>query len=74
VGCVLATGVGEAPIFRQATFTIWENIEAMEAFSKTGAHMEAVKSAMAERHFTESQFSRFIPTEMKGTYKGRVFE
>ena len=35
-GCMLSVGLGEAPLLRQATFTIWENLQSLELYSKKG--------------------------------------
>jgi hypothetical protein len=72
-GCLLAVGLGEAPIFRQATFSIWENLDAMNAYARTGAHMEAIKASLSGEHFSESMFVRFKPIAPTGVWKGRQF-
>jgi hypothetical protein len=69
-GCLLATGVGEAPLLRQATFTLWESTAAMDAYARQGAHLEAIKASHAGQHFAESMFTRFVPEDAKGVYKG----
>jgi hypothetical protein len=72
-GCLLASGVGEAPFFRQATFTVWESVAAMDAYARTGAHMEAIKASMSGAFFSESMFVRFVPIELRGIYNGKVY-
>ena len=72
-GCLIAVGLGEAPILRQATFSIWESVEAMNAYARTGAHMEAIKASVNGQHFSESMFVRFRPIAPQGIWKGRVF-
>jgi hypothetical protein len=72
-GCLIATGVGEAPFFRQATFTVWESVAHMDAYARTGAHMEAIKASARGGFFSESMFVRFVPQGMSGVYKGKVF-
>jgi len=73
-GCLLASGLGEAPLVRQATFTIWKSPEAMEAFARTGAHLDAIRATRAGNYFSEELFVRFIPYDMRGTWKGARFE
>lgn len=70
-GCLLATGLGEAPLLRQATFTLWESAAAMDAYARTGAHLEAIRAAGRGRFFSESMFSRFVPYDPRGSWKGR---
>jgi hypothetical protein len=72
-GCLLASGVGEAPFFRQATFTVWESVAAMDAYARTGAHLEAIKASMNGAFFSESMFVRFVPQDLRGTYNGKVY-
>jgi hypothetical protein len=69
-GCLLAAGVGEAPVLRQATFSVWQSTNAMDAYARTGAHLEAIRAARAANFFSESMFTRFVPLEMRGVYKG----
>lgn len=72
-GCLLAVGLGEAPIFRQATFSIWDSIDHMNRYARTGAHMDAIQASLNGHHFSESMFVRFVPLMTRGTWKGRVF-
>ncbi len=72
-GRIVSMGLGEAPVFRQATFTIWENQEAMDRFARSGAHLDAIKVARANKYFSEDLFARFVPYEMSGRWKGRSF-
>jgi hypothetical protein len=69
-GCLLTAGVGEAPVFRQATFSLWESAAAMDAYARTGAHLAAIRAAYEGKYFSESMFVRFAPYAMHGTYKG----
>jgi hypothetical protein len=71
-GCLLAAGLGEAPLLRQATFSVWENQAAMDAYARSGAHQEAIRAALREHWFSESMFVRFVPLQLSGTWKGRV--
>jgi hypothetical protein len=70
-GCRLAVGVGEAPLLRQATFTLWESVEAMNAYARQGAHLAAIRAAAAHGFFTESMFVRFVPVRREGSWQGR---
>jgi hypothetical protein len=72
-GCLLSTGLGEAPFFRQATFSLWESTQAMNQFARTGAHLEAIKASHNGDYFSESMFVRFVPISPKGVWKGKVF-
>jgi len=72
-GCQLAAGLGEAPLLRQATFTIWDSVAAMDAYARSGAHLEAIRAARDGAYFSESMFVRFVPEALHGTWKGRAY-
>lgn len=72
-GCRLAVGLGEAPLLRQATFSIWDSVDAMDEYARRGAHAEAIRAAYTRGFFSESMFARFVPIEVRGTWKGRRY-
>jgi spheroidene monooxygenase len=71
---LLATGLGEAPVFRQATFSLWKNTAAMDAYARTGAHRDAISAAWKHQFFSESMFVRFEPLSLQGRWKGQSFD
>jgi spheroidene monooxygenase len=71
-GCLLASGLGEAPLVRQATFSVWEDTAAMNHYARGGAHQLAIRTAYSGAYFSESMFVRFAPIEIRGVWKGRV--
>ena len=70
-GCELAMGLGEAPLLRQATFSLWRDQAAMDAYARSGAHLQAIRAASAGGHLSESMFVRFVPVAITGSWKGR---
>lgn len=70
-GCLLAAGLGEAPLLRQATLSVWASTEAMDGYARQGAHQQAIRAAAAGGHFSESMFVRFEPLAMHGQWRGR---
>ena len=72
-GCQLAVGLGEAPFLRQATFSIWDDVASMDAYARSGAHLDAIKAAHQQQYFTESMFVRFALLGMHGIWKGRRY-
>jgi spheroidene monooxygenase len=72
-GCVFSAGVGEAPLLRQATFTMWESIAHMDAYARSGAHLDAIKLAKLNNYFSESMFVRFAPYGARGVWLGRSY-
>ncbi len=73
-GCLLAAGLGEAPVLRQATFSLWQSTAAMDAYARTGAHRDAISAAWKHQFFSESMFVRFQPLWLQGQWKGRSFD
>ena len=72
-GVILSAGLGEAPYLRQATFTIWEGESALNAYAQQGAHLAAIKAAYGQQYFSESMFTRFTPSDMEGTWRGKHY-
>lgn len=72
-GCLLATGVGEAPFLRQATISLWENTQSMDTYARSGAHLAAIRAAYEGNFFSESMFVRFCPSRVQGCWRGRVY-
>jgi spheroidene monooxygenase len=69
-GCRLAIGLGEAPLLRQATFSLWDDAAALERYARAGAHRSASQAAWAAGWFSESMFVRFAPLRMQGRWNG----
>ncbi len=72
-GCLLAVGLGEAPLMRQATFSVWESVAAMDAYARSGAHLEAIRASYREGYFSETMFARFVPLAVQGRWLGTVY-
>ena len=70
----MSVGLGEAPLLRQATFSIWENTKCLDLFARQGSHLDAIKVAYKKKYFTESMFIRFKTKSMKGSWKGASFD
>ncbi len=70
-GCRLGVGLGEAPLLRQATFTVWDSVANMDNYARSGAHLEAIRAARAGSHFSESMFVRFVLQAQSGVWKGQ---
>jgi hypothetical protein len=71
-GCRFAIGLGEAPLLRQATFSLWDSTAAMDAYARSGAHQQAIRAAYGETYFSESMFVRFTPLRLDGRWQGRA--
>jgi len=72
-GCQLAMGLGEAPLVRQCTFSLWRDEAAMSAYAREGAHQLASTAAWRQKFFSESLFVRMRVLRMAGQWQGRDF-
>lgn len=70
-GLVTSFGIGEVPWIKQATFSIWENKEAMKQFAYSMKnHSEVIKKTRKENWYSEDMFVRFKPLKATGTING----
>jgi len=54
-------GIGEFPLFEQATFSIWDNINYVKKFAyEDKLHFDIVKKAKEEKWYKEDMFVRFL--------------
>ncbi|MFD2516019.1 spheroidene monooxygenase [Pontibacter locisalis] len=70
-GLICSIGLGELPLVRQATFSIWESEEAMKAYAyKHADHKKVIHRTRAKRWYSEELFARFIPVASEGSWNG----
>jgi hypothetical protein len=69
-GCILAMGLGEAPLVRQCTFSVWRDTQSMLRYAQGGAHRTAIQAAYKHTFFSESMFVRMRILSMTGVWKG----
>jgi heme-degrading monooxygenase HmoA len=71
-GVQLAIGLGELPLVRQATFSIWESAAAMQQYAYRDArHREVIQLTRREGWYGEELFARFRVISSRGTVDGR---
>jgi len=71
-GYITSVGIGEAPVYRQATFSVWESVDAVKNFAyNTPQHTEVIRKTRQENWYSEELFARFIPIETWGTLNGK---
>ncbi|MFZ9670575.1 MAG: spheroidene monooxygenase [Burkholderiaceae bacterium] len=73
-GCELAMGLGEMPVFRQATLSLWQQESSLVQYAQTGAHQRAIAAAYGRHFFSESMFTRFRVLQARGQWKGRSYD
>lgn len=71
-GLLYTVGIGEIPLTRQATFSVWENKDAMAAFAyNRPEHMDVIKKTRERNWYSEEMFCRFTIKSVRGTIKGK---
>ncbi len=65
-------GIGEVPWMKQATFSIWENREAMKNFAyQMKEHREVITDTRKQKWYSEDMFVRFMILGSQGSIKGK---
>jgi heme-degrading monooxygenase HmoA len=71
-GLIDVVGIGEAPVARLATFSLWESMDAARAFAYAmPRHQQVVEETRSGRWYLEELFARFEPYGSSGTWNGR---
>jgi hypothetical protein len=71
-GLIAAVGLGELPLVRQATFSLWTNEAAMQQYVYgTAHHQQVIRKTRADHWYGEELFARFQVVSASGTWKGR---
>ncbi|MEM9339143.1 MAG: DUF3291 domain-containing protein [Bacteroidota bacterium] len=70
-GLLFKKGIGEAPIFQMATFSLWSSADALHQFAyKSKEHRVAIEKTQELNWYSEELFSRFQPYRSVGTWNG----
>ncbi|MFN6946182.1 MAG: spheroidene monooxygenase [Cytophagaceae bacterium] len=71
-GLIASIGVGEAPVYKQATLSIWKDQEAIKNYAyKMQSHKEVVQLTRMRNWYKEELFARFTIIDSSGTWNGK---
>ena len=70
-GLIAVCGIGEAPIGRQGTFSLWRTLDDARRFAfQTSHHRHVIDKTHQERWYAEELFARFEPYGAEGGWDG----
>lgn len=70
-GLLFSKGIGEAPFWQQATFSLWQNSQAMTDYAyRSGEHRDIMMKARQLQWYKEELFAEFVPVAMTGNWPG----
>lgn len=71
-GLIAVCGIGEAPIGRQGTFSLWSSLDDARRFAfQTSRHRHVIDETHQENWYAEELFARFEPYDADGLWDGR---
>lgn len=72
-GFIVSIGFGEIPFLRQATFSIWKDLDSMKNYAyKTAQHADVIKRTRERNWYSEELFARFEIIESWGSLNNKT--
>lgn len=70
-GLLFSKGIGELPLIQQATFSLWDNSHAMQAYAyRSQHHRKVIQKTRELGWYQEELFARFHPYATDGSLTG----
>lgn len=71
-GLLDVVAIGEAPVGRQGTFSLWRDLASARSFARRmPEHAAVVRQTRTDQWYGEEMFARFEPYDSTGTWDGR---
>ncbi|MBT8282862.1 MAG: DUF3291 domain-containing protein [Muriicola sp.] len=69
---IYTKGIGELPFMQMATFSLWENQQALDEFAyRSKEHIKVIGDTRTLGWYKEELFSRFQPYRSMGSWEGK---
>lgn len=66
-----SVGIGDWPLVRQATFSVWDSLEGAQDYAyRRPEHRAVIERRREERWYSSELFARFVPLEGSGSWNG----
>jgi hypothetical protein len=66
-----AVGIGDVPLLRQATFSVWDSLDGARDYAyRRAAHRDVIDRRRDEQWYSSELFARFLPLHATGTWAG----
>jgi len=74
-GLLLRTGIGEAPVGLQGTFSVWRDAAALKTFAYDGdTHAAVIARTRETGWYAEELFARFAVERLDGRFAGTTYD